>query len=232
MATAPLPPPTPMEEDLDYALEVKVDAAVANNGGLKESIHAPLAHPTPIPALNPRAPPRAPLLDSLSGGTAMASYPASVDFLHQLGLQTPFLRPPRLQTTVSPLCSHKSTASITQAKHVPLHTLWEKPWDEIDRLSGGKVSLLSGNWSHNKDKRVHNFVYTFKGRVPFADLYPLRDVLTKPLLTGHLVPNDGWTHAQLRDVVTSLDDGVLFSNTRLAQELRRNPALENAYLLL
>ncbi|KAH9169336.1 hypothetical protein EDB89DRAFT_1908635 [Lactarius sanguifluus] len=66
-----------------------------------------------------------------------------------------------------------------------------KTRDEVDRLSGGKVTLLSGNWSHNKDKRVHNFVYTFKGRVPFADLYPLRDVLTKPLLTGHLVPNDG-----------------------------------------
>ncbi|KAH9161762.1 hypothetical protein EDB89DRAFT_1913702 [Lactarius sanguifluus] len=426
--TAPLPPPTPMEEDLDYALEVKADAAVINNGGLEASIHAPLAHPTPTPAHNPSAPLRAALLDALSEEPATAPIPsllpqtspqlvdlvqaptaAANDGLAALiaslnvtisqleGSLTTRLdaqdkrieamfksRDPRPQprpveaksakgkavvaATPSPpapstsgskamdetpaprarvddpandtpielvtegaaLASSKTKApppeptvtrssfnpppdktqyltTDTRGKPTPsagMPTNWAsivtrggmsqhesstklahatnqgtgrntagkarpetvarraqtgnteatviryrgvddqatetlirnmspahivgKTRDEVERLSGGKVVLLSGNWSHNKDKRVHNFVYTFKGRLPFADLYPLRDILTKPLLTGHLVPNDGWTHAQLRGVVTSLDDGILFSNTRLTQELRRNPVLENA----
>ncbi|KAH9175556.1 hypothetical protein EDB89DRAFT_2240981 [Lactarius sanguifluus] len=396
--TAPLPPPTPMEEDLDYALEVKADAAVANNGGLKESIHAPLVHPTPIRAPTPRVPPRAPLLDSLSGGAATAPTPhtlipapvrladpvpaptaAANDGLAALlaqinasitqavGTLTSRLdaqdiritaltksRDPRPKPTEAKSAQGKAVVAATPsppapstsgskamdetpahsarvddpANETPVELITEgaagasgprtttpavtaqsynpppdktrylttdakgKPtpsagmpvnWasivtrggmsqheassklahatnhgtgrnaagkarpetvarraqsgnteatviryrgvddlatealirnmspahivgktrDEVERLSGGKVNLLSGSWSHNKDKRVHNFVYTFKGRVPFADLYPLRDVLTKPLLTGHLVPNDGWTHAQLRDVTTS-----------------------------
>ncbi|KAH9172265.1 hypothetical protein EDB89DRAFT_2069911 [Lactarius sanguifluus] len=415
-----------MEEDLDYALEVKADAAVANNGGLRESIHAPLAHPTPIPALNPRAPPRAPLLDSLSGGAATAPTPpplipaparlvdpvpaptaaandglaallaqinasitqavgtlttrldaqdiritaltksrdprpkpveakgakgkavvaatpspqapstsvsramdetpapvARVDdpatetpteiFTEGAGLGTlPPTLPPtapqvvgstfqpepskthylttdtkgkptpaavmpdnwarivtkggfsqqanhtkfaqavnqgtgrnaagkaRPETTARRAQSGNTEATVIRYRGVdnvatetlirnmsPAHIIGSTR-GEVDRLFGGKVAILSGHWSTNKDKRIHNFVYIFKGRVPFADIYPLRDVLTKPLLTGHLVPNDGWTHAQLRDVVTSLDDGVLFTNQTLTQELRRNPALESA----
>ncbi|KAH9168094.1 hypothetical protein EDB89DRAFT_2206033 [Lactarius sanguifluus] len=420
---APLPPPTPMEEDFDYALEVKADAAVARNGGLEESIHAPLAQPTPIPAHNPSAPPRAALLDVQSGEPATAPSPlplppaptrladlapapptAAGDGLAALlahikesinqmaGSLTARLdaqdiriaalsksRDPRPKPTEAKSAKGKAVVAATPSPPAPstsgskamdetpaprarvddpadetpielitegvaeAHTLkppapvvtaqsfnpppdkthylttdtrgkptpsagmpvnWAsivtrgglsqhetstklahatnqgtgrnaagkarpetvarraqtgnteatviryrgvddlatealirnmspahivgKTRDEVDRLSGGKVSLLSGNWSHNKDKRVHNFVYTFKGRVSFTDLYPLRDILTRPLLTGHLVPNDRWTHAQLRGVVTSLDDGVLFSNTRLAQELCRNPALESA----
>ncbi|KAH8987741.1 hypothetical protein EDB86DRAFT_2832135 [Lactarius hatsudake] len=98
---------------------------------------------------------------------------------------------------------------------------------EVDRLTGGKVVLLSGRWSSNKNKNIHNFVYTFKGQIPFHTLYPLRDVLVKPLLTGHLVPNDGWTFAQIRNTVTSGLDGTVYSGTQLEDELRRNPAFEN-----
>ncbi|KAH8976676.1 hypothetical protein EDB86DRAFT_3251206 [Lactarius hatsudake] len=99
---------------------------------------------------------------------------------------------------------------------------------EVDRLSGGKVTLLSGRWSSNPNKTIHNFVYTFKGQVPFKTLYPLRDVLVKPLMTGQLVPNDGWTFAQIRDTHTSNSDGTVFTSQQLEEELRRNPAFEDA----
>ncbi|KAH9169143.1 hypothetical protein EDB89DRAFT_2073231 [Lactarius sanguifluus] len=426
IATAPLPPPTPMEEDLDYALEVKADAALANNGGLSESIHAPLAHPTPLPVHNPSAPPRAVLLDSVSGGPATAPIPSQLEQAsppladpvqappaaandglaaliaglnatinrlegtltarldaqdkrietalksrdpraqpkpteakgtkgkavvaatpsppvpstsgskamdetpaHVARVDDPAEEPPielytegvhptkgttipspeatLIHATFQPppdktaylttdskgkptpsagmpsnwaavvtrggMSQHTNSTNVAQATNrgtgrnaagkarpetvarraqsgnteatviryrgvddastellirnmSPAHIVG-KTRDDVERLSGGKVILLSGTWSHNPDKRIHNFVYTFKGRIPFADIFPLRDVLTKPLLTGHLVPNDGWTHAQLRDVVTSLDDGVLFNNDSLAKELRRNPVLEN-----
>ncbi|KAH8999848.1 hypothetical protein EDB86DRAFT_3139193 [Lactarius hatsudake] len=99
---------------------------------------------------------------------------------------------------------------------------------EVDRLSGGKITLLSGRWSSNPNKMIHNFVYTFKGQVPFRSLYPLRDVLVKPLMTGQLVPNDGWTFAQIRDTTTSGPDGAVYSGSQLEDELRRNPAFEHA----
>ncbi|KAH8989317.1 hypothetical protein EDB86DRAFT_3081047 [Lactarius hatsudake] len=99
---------------------------------------------------------------------------------------------------------------------------------EVDRLSGGKVVLLSGRWSSNPNKNIHNFVYTFKGQVPFKALYPLRDVLVKPLMTGQLVPNDGWTFAQIRDTNTSGSDGTVYTGQQLENELRRNPAFEEA----
>ncbi|KAH9005495.1 hypothetical protein EDB86DRAFT_3177262 [Lactarius hatsudake] len=78
---------------------------------------------------------------------------------------------------------------------------------EVDRLTGGKLALLSGRWSKNRNAAIHNFVYTFKGQVPFKAIYPLWDVLVKPLMTGQLVPNDGWTHAQIRDTNTSNNEG-------------------------
>ncbi|KAH8994124.1 hypothetical protein EDB86DRAFT_3078309 [Lactarius hatsudake] len=97
--------------------------------------------------------------------------------------------------------------------------------DEVDRLTGGRVTLLSGRWSTNK--KLHNFVYTFKGQLPFKEIYPLRDVLVKPLMTGHLVPNDGWTFAQIRDTTTSDATGTVYSGSQLEDELRRNPAFED-----
>ncbi|KAH8984285.1 hypothetical protein EDB86DRAFT_2833553 [Lactarius hatsudake] len=99
---------------------------------------------------------------------------------------------------------------------------------EIDCLTGGKIALLSGRWSNNPNKRIHNFVYTFRGQVPFKAIYPLRDVLVKPLMTGQLVPNDGWVHGQIRDTNTSDNSRHVYTNDQLESELRRNPAFEDA----
>ncbi|KAH9160639.1 hypothetical protein EDB89DRAFT_1914598, partial [Lactarius sanguifluus] len=397
---APLPPPTPMEEDLDYALEVKVDTAAANNGGLRESIHVPLAHPTPLPVYNPSAPPRAALLDALSGGSATAPIssqleqaptqltdpvqaptaaandslaaliaslnattmtksrdprskpqpmeakgtkgkavvaatpsppvpstsgsktmdetPAHVARVDDPVEETPVelimegaanINPPRAATAIKsgfqpppdkviPLTTNaqgKPTPSanmppswatltkngISQQQRTAAHASAVKQgtgWStagkarpetvahrnqsgnteatvirglglddiafeltirkmspanivaetrgEIEHLLGGKVILLSGRWSQHA--KAHNFIYTFKGDLSFNMIYPLRDVLTKPLHTGHLVPNDGWTYAQLRNVVTSNVDGVIPTPAQLENEICRNPAFENA----
>ncbi|KAH9168169.1 hypothetical protein EDB89DRAFT_2074196 [Lactarius sanguifluus] len=107
----------------------------------------------------------------------------------------------------------------------PAHIVAETR-SEVERLSGGKVILLSRRWSQHA--KAHNFVYTFKGIIPFETIFLLRDVLTKPLMTGHLVLNDRWTHAQLRNVITSNADGVIPDSITLEVELRHNPAFEEA----
>ncbi|KAH9168174.1 hypothetical protein EDB89DRAFT_2205452 [Lactarius sanguifluus] len=402
-ATAPLPPPTPMEEDLDYALEVKADAAVANNGGLKESIHAPLAHPTPFPAHNPSAPPRAALLDSMSEGPATAPTPSQLrqtpsqladpvpaptaaanDGLAALiaGLNATICRlegtlttrldaqdkrietmfksrdpRPKPQPTEAKGPKGKAAVAATPSPPVPstsgskamdetpvhvarvddpaeeppvelftegtantvpdhpdvtiLKTAFQPPPDKTHHLTtnaqgkptasatmppswanitqkgmkqqqDGKTlaaqikqgtgrsntgkarpeTVARRNQSGNTEatvirglgltdtafeltirkmapahivaetrgevERLSGGTVTLLRVVPFETIFPLRDVLTKPLMTGHLVPNDGWTHAQLRNVITSNADGVIPDSTMLEAELRRNPAFEEA----
>ncbi|KAH8987069.1 hypothetical protein EDB86DRAFT_2832402 [Lactarius hatsudake] len=135
-------------------------------------------------------------------------------------------------TTVTVIRYHGVDDAAMEAiiqKMAPAHIVSEMH-GEVECLSGGKVLLLGGHWSKNKDAHVHNFVYKFKGRIPFETIYPLRNVLVKPLLTGHLVPMDGWCQAQLRNVITTDHDGVVFTSTQIEEELWRNTFFKNAIL--
>ncbi|KAH8982525.1 hypothetical protein EDB92DRAFT_1819860 [Lactarius akahatsu] len=406
----PLPPPTPMEEDLEYAAEVWAETLETKNPGLAASMHAPIAHPSPIPVHNPSAPPRASALASLAERTAMAPTPAPVQSAPaQLAAPTPAppaaapvdglaallatlnatisrlerkidegldaqnldlgqrvrlkhrgrWQPPRgpipdparprlqwkrrlahqhASMTLQRSLSQRSTRKAqpprpppppaptvvresfqpppdklirleTDARGKPLPTAtmpvsWAgivtqktagqhasaashardinqslgrtpsgKPRpdsntrkehsntevtvirghgvddpnlelqiykrspsfyvaearQEVEKIAQGKIVLLSGRWSQSQS---HNFVYTFQGRVPFEQLFPYRDILVKPLFAGYLVPNDGWTHAQLRDVQTRAADGTIHDNATLMEELRRNIAFKDAIFCL
>ncbi|KAH9022293.1 hypothetical protein EDB84DRAFT_1565031 [Lactarius hengduanensis] len=101
---------------------------------------------------------------------------------------------------------------------------------EVERMSQGKLVILSARWSQKAN--AHNFVYTFQGDVPFAKIFPFRHILVKPLLAGYLVPNDGWTHAQLRDVSTRAPDGTVHDNDTLMTELIRNAPFKDAIFCL
>ncbi|KAH9021429.1 hypothetical protein EDB84DRAFT_1565276 [Lactarius hengduanensis] len=101
---------------------------------------------------------------------------------------------------------------------------------EIERMSQGKLIILSARWSQKAN--AHNFVYTFQGDVPFAQIFPFRHLLVKPLLAGYIVPNDGWTHAQLRDVATRAPDGTIYTNDDLMKELCRNTPFKDAIFCL
>ncbi|KAH8987068.1 hypothetical protein EDB86DRAFT_3082448 [Lactarius hatsudake] len=77
-AALPLPPPTPMEEDTDYALEVWADHVVDTNGGLSASLHAPITQPSPIPARNPSEPPQVAVLASMAERPTTAPLPVTL----------------------------------------------------------------------------------------------------------------------------------------------------------
>ncbi|KAH9018162.1 hypothetical protein EDB84DRAFT_1442520 [Lactarius hengduanensis] len=74
-------PPTPMEEDFDYALEVWADTTAAKNGGIYDSDHAPapIAQPSPIPARNPSAPPQVTALAAQAEQSTTAPLPGAVE---------------------------------------------------------------------------------------------------------------------------------------------------------
>ncbi len=96
---------------------------------------------------------------------------------------------------------------------------------QVERIAQNSITLLHGRWSVNPNS--HNFVYTISGNVPYAHIYAFRNALVGPLLTGNLVPNKGWAYAQLRGVITSDADGVIFPPETLLTELRRNAAFSN-----
>ncbi|KAH9023362.1 hypothetical protein EDB84DRAFT_1564743 [Lactarius hengduanensis] len=103
---------------------------------------------------------------------------------------------------------------------------------EVERMSQGKLIILAGRWSQKAN--AHNFVYTFQGAPPLLqmNIFPYRNLLVKPLMAGYVVPNDGWTHAQLRDVSTRAPDGTVHTNDTLIEELRRNAPFRDAIFCL
>jgi len=96
---------------------------------------------------------------------------------------------------------------------------------QAERIAKNSITLLHGRWSINP--KSHNFVYTIAGNIPYDFIYTFRNALIGPLQVGDLVPNKGWTYAQLRNVPTSDSDGVVFSPDTLLNEIRRNAAFAN-----
>ncbi|KAH9030716.1 hypothetical protein EDB84DRAFT_1439054 [Lactarius hengduanensis] len=112
----------------------------------------------------------------------------------------------------------------TLRKLTPAHIVGEAR-KETERLSANTLVMMGGRWSVNKT--AHNFVYVFRDDIPFERIFPFRDALTTPLMAGHVVPNDGWTYAQMRGVPTSSVDGVVYNGSQIHTELARNKAFEN-----
>ncbi|KAI9431790.1 hypothetical protein H4582DRAFT_1217372 [Lactarius indigo] len=101
---------------------------------------------------------------------------------------------------------------------------------EIERLTSTPIVLLDGRWSTNASS--HNFVYRIAGSIPFRTIHTFRNALVGPLKQGNLIPNDGWTYAQIRKTPTTSDEGVVYDSDELTAELRRNPAFKDAILCI
>ncbi|KAI9454280.1 hypothetical protein BJY52DRAFT_1189006 [Lactarius psammicola] len=96
----------------------------------------------------------------------------------------------------------------------------------MERMSAQAPAVLYGRWSVNANS--HNFVYVFAGKVPFSTVLQYSQALTEPLGGGNLLPNKGWTFAQLRGVPTSDGQGVIHEPDTLLEEVRRAPFFADA----
>ncbi|KAI9434756.1 hypothetical protein BJY52DRAFT_1197992 [Lactarius psammicola] len=97
---------------------------------------------------------------------------------------------------------------------------------QMERLSAQAPAVLYGRWSVNP--KSHNFVYVFAGVVPFSTILQYTKALTEPLGGGNILPNKGWTFAQLRGVPTSDGAGVIHDSDTLLREIRRAPFFASA----
>ncbi|KAI9442868.1 hypothetical protein BJY52DRAFT_1194634 [Lactarius psammicola] len=96
----------------------------------------------------------------------------------------------------------------------------------MERMSAQAPAVLYGRWSVNANS--HNFVYVFAGKVPFSTVLQYSQALTEPLGGGNLLPNKGWTFAQLRGVPTSDGQGVIHEPDKLLEEVQRAPFFTDA----
>ncbi|KAH8984639.1 hypothetical protein EDB86DRAFT_2833456 [Lactarius hatsudake] len=297
-ANVPLPLPTLMEEDFNYALEVMADCTVANNSSLEAA--GPSTKLSGIQSVPPAAAPLDTLtqligslqvtisclevkvnmsmvqlnkrIDTLSTSRDLQQKPAKAPVakakeavaapskptpIPMLGPstmdETLLLRkaqaaPSPCQVTQSsqgkpsnPPPPFKTHYLTTNAKGKPTPSaIMPMSWAKVVTQKGNQQQTdaatlakattqgTSRHWSKNKDRCIHNFVYKFKGHLPFKTIYPLRHTLAKLLLTGHLVPMNGWIHAQLRDMIISDSNGVVFTRDQLEVELHRNSVFEKA----
>ncbi|KAH9030929.1 hypothetical protein EDB85DRAFT_2146448 [Lactarius pseudohatsudake] len=97
----------------------------------------------------------------------------------------------------------------------------------LEKVAPAGLRLMSGRWGTNNTP-AHNFIFSFQGKVSFADIFPYRERLLTPLHCGYIVPNDGWTYAYCRQVKTTNNQGVVHSPEALKAELLRNKAFEDA----
>ncbi|KAI9443742.1 hypothetical protein BJY52DRAFT_1194512 [Lactarius psammicola] len=97
---------------------------------------------------------------------------------------------------------------------------------QMEKLTASPPALMCGRWSTKPGSL--NFVYVFSGTVPFNIISQYRKALVEPLGCGDILPNRGWTFAQLRGVPTSDGGGVIHSPDTLLRELRLMPFFEDA----
>ncbi len=141
------------------------------------------------------------------------------------GKTGPLLAPQTTQVTVVRGKGLNDEAKESTVHGTPPDAIVNAARSQVERIAKNSITILHGRWSINP--KSHNFVYTIAGNVPYTNIYPFRNALIGPLLTGDLVPNQGWTYAQLRNVPTSDADGVVFPPDVLLSEVRRNAAFSN-----
>ncbi|KAH8991314.1 hypothetical protein EDB86DRAFT_2830873 [Lactarius hatsudake] len=258
-ANVPLPLPTLMEEDFNYALEVMADCTVANNSSLEAA--GPSTKLSGIQSVPPAAAP----LDTLT--QLIGSLQVTISCLEvkvnmsmvQLNKRIDTLSTSRdLQQKPAKAPTHYLT---TDAKGKPTPSaIMPMSWAKVVTQKGNQqqtdAATLAKATTQGTSRNAQGGGLTlgWQGRPPWQTLVqeqgqmhpqlclqiqgpsPLQDHLpptphprqTAPDRTVHLVPMNGWIHAQLRDMIISDSNGVVFTGDQLEVELHRNTVFEKA----
>jgi hypothetical protein len=113
----------------------------------------------------------------------------------------------------------------------PAHFLIQAAQRALDRLSRHPPRILHGSWSLNYDQ-THNFSFILAGLIPARELLKYKTQLCEPFLGSEtdLVPARGWSWAQLRNVPTVDEDGLVWSPEDLFHTFVANPCFSDALI--
>jgi hypothetical protein len=113
----------------------------------------------------------------------------------------------------------------------PPHFLVQAAQRALDRLSRNSPRILHGSWSLNYDQ-TRNFSLVLSGLIPARELLKYKTQLCEPFLGAEtdLVPARGWSWAQLRNVPTVDEDGLVWSPKDLFHTFTANPCFAEALI--
>jgi hypothetical protein len=113
----------------------------------------------------------------------------------------------------------------------PPHFLVQAAQRALDRLSRQAPRILHGSWSLNYDQ-TRNFSLVLSGLIPARELLKYKTQLCEPFLGAEtdLVPARGWSWAQLRNVPTVDEDGLVWSPKDLFHTFIANPCFAEALI--
>jgi hypothetical protein len=101
----------------------------------------------------------------------------------------------------------------------------------LDRLSRQAPRILHGSWSLNYDQ-TRNFLLVLSGLIPARELLQYKKQLCEPFIGAEtdLVPARGWSWAQLRNVPTVDEEGLVWSPEDLFHTFIANPCFADALI--
>jgi hypothetical protein len=113
----------------------------------------------------------------------------------------------------------------------PPHFLVQAAQRALDRLSRQAPRILHGSWSQNYEQ-THNFSLILSGLIPARELLKYKAQLCEPFIGADtdLVPARGWSWAQLRNVPTVDEDGLVWSPEDLFRTFSANPCFVEALI--
>jgi hypothetical protein len=113
----------------------------------------------------------------------------------------------------------------------PPHFLVQAAQRALDRLSRQAPRILHGSWSTNYDQ-TRNFSLVLSGLIPARELLKYKTQLCEPFIGAEtdLVPARGWSWAQLRNVPTVDEEGLVWSPKDLFQTFIANPCFAEALI--
>ncbi|KAH9070741.1 hypothetical protein EDB83DRAFT_2579864 [Lactarius deliciosus] len=114
-----------------------------------------------------------------------------------------------------------------QLRAIPASIIAQGVRTAIERNTPAPIKILSAQWAKGVEK-TGNYVYNIVGEIPMERILQFSKFLLQPFPGGVLVPASGWCWAQLRDVLVSDADGVIYDNDTLTEELRLNPMFADA----
>jgi hypothetical protein len=123
-------------------------------------------------------------------------------------------------------------AEAERALHAkPPHFLVQAAQRALDRLSRQAPRILHGSWSMNYDQ-TRNFSLVLSGLIPPRELLKYKTQLCEPFLGAEtdLVPARGWSWAQLHNVPTVDEDGLVWSPKDLFHTFIANPCFAEALI--
>jgi hypothetical protein len=113
----------------------------------------------------------------------------------------------------------------------PAHFLVQAAQRALDRLSRQPLKILHGSWSQNYEQ-TRNFSYVLSGLIPARELLKYKTQLCEPFKGSEtdLVPARGWSWAQLRNVPTVDEEGLVWSPEDLFHSFIANPCFSDALI--